>query len=86
MKILHVISNLSQGGAEGALYRLIKASPEMDHVVVSLIGAAYYGPPLRALGVEVQTLEMSAGRVTLFDLLKLYRIIRSLDSPCNFIE
>ncbi|MBS0425561.1 MAG: glycosyltransferase [Proteobacteria bacterium] len=79
MKILHVISGLTQGGAETVLYRLIKAShTEMDHVVVSLTNIAYYGPRLRTLGVEVKTLEMSSGRFTLFDLLKLYRIIRAI--------
>lgn len=79
MKILHVITGLGQGGAEAVLYRLIKAShTEIDHVVVSLSGIDYYGPLLRTLGVEVQTLEMSARHVTIFNLLKLYRIIRNI--------
>src|ERR1035438_9138682 len=76
MKILHVITTLAQGGAEAVLFRLIVAStPALEHVVVSLRSDAYYAPKLRAAGIEVHTLNMPRGRLTLSALLKLRRLI-----------
>jgi glycosyltransferase involved in cell wall biosynthesis len=76
MKILHVITTLAQGGAEAVLFRLIVAStPALEHVVISLRGDAYYAPRLRAAGIEVHTLNMPRGRLTLSALLKLRRLI-----------
>ena len=76
MKILHVITTLAQGGAEAVLFRLIVAStPALEHVVVSLRSEAYYAPKLRAAGIEVHTLNMPRGRLTLSALLKLRRLI-----------
>lgn len=66
MKVLHVITDLGQGGAEAVLYRLIAAMPSnVDHCVISLRSEAYYGPRLRALGIPVHALEMPRGRPTL---------------------
>jgi glycosyltransferase involved in cell wall biosynthesis len=76
MKILHVITTLAQGGAEAVLFRLIVAStPALEHVVVSLRSDAYYAPKLRAAGIEVHTLNMPRGQLTLKALLKLRRLI-----------
>lgn len=78
MKILHIITGLDHGGAEGLLCRLIAASStETEHIVISLGGLSYYGPSLLASGVEVHTLEMPTGRVTFSGLLALRRIIRA---------
>ncbi|MGE5471033.1 MAG: glycosyltransferase family 4 protein [Bacteroidota bacterium] len=76
MKILHIISNLSQGGAEAVLSRLIMSSPtDTIHVVVSLMGDSYYGPRLRAAHVRVHTLDNPRGRMTFASVLKLRGII-----------
>lgn len=81
MKILHIITGLEHGGAEGLLCRLIVTSlTEIEHIVVSLGGLSYYGPRLLAIGVEVHTLKMPAGRVTFSGLLALRRVIR-VSSP-----
>ena len=78
MKTLHVITGLRQGGAEAVLYRLIATSiTETEHIVVALGDSSYYGSRLLALGAEVHTLEMPAGRVTFSGLLALHRIIRA---------
>jgi glycosyltransferase involved in cell wall biosynthesis len=77
LKVLHVISNLGQGGAEGALYRLIAASsPGIEHAVVSMMDEAYYGPRLRAAGILVHTLECRRGRLTIRAVCKLMQVIR----------
>jgi glycosyltransferase involved in cell wall biosynthesis len=76
MKILHVITTLAQGGAEAVLFRLIVAStPALEHVVISLRGDAYYAPKLRAAGIEVHTLNMPRGRLTLNGLFRLRRLV-----------
>jgi glycosyltransferase involved in cell wall biosynthesis len=76
MKILHVITNLGQGGAEGVLYRLISASPPgLEHVVVSMMKNAYFGSQLRTDGVEVHTLDKPRGRLTIYGVRKLHRLI-----------
>ena len=76
MKVLHVITSLGQGGAEAVLYRLVEASPgDISHIVVSLRDEAYYGPRLRALGVEVHALGMPRGRATLSGVFELRRLI-----------
>ena len=35
--VMHLISNLYDGGAEGALYRLCLHSPDFKHVVVCMM-------------------------------------------------
>jgi glycosyltransferase involved in cell wall biosynthesis len=76
VKIIHVITTLAQGGAEAVLFRLIVAStPALEHVVISMRGEAYYAPKLRAAGIEVHTLNMPRGRLTLSALLKLRRLV-----------
>lgn len=76
MRVLHCITNLGQGGAEAVLFRLIAASSNQeDHVVVSLMEEAYYGPRLREMGVTVHALGFPKGRVTLKGLRKLRRLI-----------
>jgi glycosyltransferase involved in cell wall biosynthesis len=76
VKILHVTSSLGQGGAEAVVFRLIVASmPALEHVVISMTGEAYYVTKLRAAGVDVHTLNMARGRVSLSGLLRLRRLV-----------
>jgi len=79
MKILHVINSLVHGGAEAVLFRLVVAStPALEHVVISVLsmsGDAYYGPKLRSAGIEIHTLDMPRGRLTLSGLFRLRRLI-----------
>ncbi|MEO5346361.1 MAG: glycosyltransferase [Magnetococcus sp. YQC-9] len=78
MKILHIITNLKQGGAESVLYRLVSASSDhLTHEVISLVSEDYYGPLLRRCGVRVHSLSMSPGRITWSDLRTLFHIIQS---------
>ncbi len=75
-KVMHVITGLNQGGAEGVLLRLISGTQESyEHTVVSLIADGVVGPKIRALGVEVITLDMPRGRLTLRGLWRLRQAI-----------
>lgn len=78
MRVLHIITGLSDGGAEGVLFRLIKhdASGSVHHVV-ALASDGKYGPQLRQLGVAVTILGMPRGRLSISGLMGLWRILRT---------
>ena len=77
MMILHIISGLEDGGAEGVLFRLCKNDLRYNHIVVSLTGDGKYGVLLRRLGVEVFCLNMPSGRVTFSGTYNLFKFLRS---------
>ncbi|OQM77582.1 glycosyl transferase family 1 [Pseudaminobacter manganicus] len=77
MTIIHIITGLSDGGAEAVLYRLLTADRSgARHAVVSLGDTGKYGPMLQAAGVTVHALGMPKGRLTLRGLARLYRLLR----------
>jgi glycosyltransferase involved in cell wall biosynthesis len=63
MRIVHIISGLSIGGAEMMLYRLIQSSKGdgVTHTVISMSATDMIGDKIRALGVDVRILDMSRG-------------------------
>lgn len=76
MIVLHIITGLSQGGAEEVLWRLVEASSaSCRHTVVSLTGEGCYGKLLRQCGATVHALEMRRGRVSWRGLRRLYEIV-----------
>ena len=76
-RVLHVITDLGQGGAEAVLYRLIGATSDgFEHAVVSLHQEGVYGKPMRDRGISIAALGMARGRVTIEGLRQLRRIIR----------
>ncbi len=77
MKVIHIITGLNDGGAEGALFRLVTSShTESVHKVISLMGNGKYGSKLRESGIEVVTLDMPRGKVTFNALRRLYSILK----------
>ncbi|AKX53999.1 glycosyltransferase family 4 protein [Thiopseudomonas alkaliphila] len=77
MKIVHIITGLNNGGAEGVLYRLCKRDKKHKHSVISLRDMGKYGPLLQSEGVEVYCLNMPQGRVTFSGLQQLYNLLKS---------
>ncbi|MDR5752719.1 MULTISPECIES: glycosyltransferase [unclassified Caballeronia] len=77
MRIVHITSGLSVGGAEMMLYRLIKTSQRegVQHTVISLSSVDMLGDRIRALGVEVKILGMSRSAPNPFLLFKLVQWI-----------
>ena len=57
------------------LYRLVSACSPHNHIVVSMRGESYFGPRLRALGVDVRTLGMPKGRLTIKGVWKLRNVM-----------
>lgn len=78
--VLHVITGLSQGGAEAMLVKLIAATDKrlVSHVVVSLIPGGVHRAAIEGMGVPVRDLGMRRGRPTLLTLLALRRLIARL--------
>ena len=80
MKVVHIITGLSTGGAERALYNLLQGglSADFESHVISLSDAGTIGPQIDALGVPVITLGMKAGRPSIAGFLKLRSVIKNL--------
>lgn len=82
MVVLHIIIDLTAGGAELMLKRLIASHrdhPEFRHVVLSLRGLGTVGPDLIAMGTEVRTLGVRSPASFPIAMRKLVSQIRSLD-------
>lgn len=77
LKICHVITGLTDGGAEAVLYRLCTHDDQAKHVVISLLDSGKYRPMLEAAGIEVYGLGMKPGRLSVKGLVKLWRLLRS---------
>jgi glycosyltransferase involved in cell wall biosynthesis len=77
MNILHIITDLDDGGAEAVLYRLICHDQADEHQVISLTCEGKYGPLLRQAGATVSALNMPRGRVALGGLWRLWQAVRS---------
>ncbi len=80
MKIAHIITGLSTGGAEMMLLRLVKQQQPMgvDAVVFSLISDGELKPQLQADGIEVIDLNFPRGRLNFSGFLRLSRKLRDL--------
>jgi len=76
LHVLHIITGLADGGAEGVLYRLIRTDRHHSHAVISLMDAGKYGPLLSEVGIVVHVLGMPRGRVTVGGLWRLWQLIR----------
>lgn len=76
-KILHVITGLNNGGAEGVLTRLCLNSHAFEHIVISLTDEGKYGPQLKAGGIKVYSLDMAPARPSLRKLYQLIRVIKN---------
>lgn len=76
-KVLHIITGLNDGGAEGVLTRLCLHSKQPQHAVVSLMDAGKYGQILTDAGVTVHCLDMSPGSPSIASLFRLIKLIRT---------
>jgi len=78
MKVVHIISNLNNGGAEGVLYRLCKSDTIQNHIVISMTGEGKYKLMLRNVGIDVYCLNMNNNRAYFKGFLKLLKLLRKL--------
>lgn len=76
-KVLHVITSLGDGGAEGVLYRLCSNDNNNEHVVISLINEGKYISCLKNNGIAVDTLNFEQGKISLNNFISLYKGIKN---------
>jgi len=74
--ILHIITGLGDGGAEGVLSRLCLNSANFKHEVISLTDEGKYGPTLRSAGINVRCLHLSYSFKFFIDFIKMIYWIR----------
>ncbi len=77
MKVVHIISNLGNGGAEGVLYRLVTHDQNNEHIIISMMDSGKYGPMLSKKGFKVYCLNMKLGEASLKPILKLYKYLKN---------
>ena len=77
MLVMHIISNLRAGGAETSLFQLAKSNTDDRQIVVSMQDHGVFGQRLEAAGIEVCTLGMRPGGLTVSGIRKLFKLIRS---------
>lgn len=76
-KIVHLITGLGNGGAEGVLFRLCVNDVSNTHVVISMTDGGRYGPLLQDFGISVFCLNMSRDNFPLLGPSRLFGILRS---------
>lgn len=80
IKVMYIISDLSIGGAEMMLYKLLAQTDRdrFEPLVISLIDQGALRERIEALGIRVHTVGMKAGRPTPLGLWRLIRLIRRI--------
>jgi glycosyltransferase involved in cell wall biosynthesis len=78
IKILHIISGLSTGGAERALYNVLAGglSEVAENTVLSVRDEGTFGPRIRALNVPVFTLNVAHGILAPRAVFRLWRLLK----------
>lgn len=76
MKVLHIITSLYDGGAEGVLFRICCNDKFNEHIVVSLRDKGKYGEELLRNNIKIYCLNMKPGNFSFFSLFKLIKILK----------
>ena len=85
-EIVHIVTGLQDGGAEGVLYRLISSTTEENHTVISLSSAGKYGSKLQALGVPIHTLNLN-NKLSIFSgIFKLISLLNQKNRNSTIIQ
>lgn len=79
LTVVHIITSLGNGGAEGALYRLIKGcrNNSTTHKVICLTEGGVYRKRLEEIGIVVESLNMPKGRLTIAGIRTLSRLLKA---------
>src|SRR5579864_7870368 len=78
IRIMHISTGLTTGGAEMMLLRLLSANNngDWDPAVVSLMDEGTIGPRIVALGIPVYSLRMRRGRPNPVNALSIVSLTR----------
>jgi glycosyltransferase involved in cell wall biosynthesis len=80
IRILHIINDLSIGGSELMLYKLLSRADRegFEPTVISLNGVGKLGDRVRELGIPVEAVGVKASRTRALSLLRLSRAVRRI--------
>lgn len=78
MRVVHVINDLSLGGAETLLCKLVSRRSKMSQIVVSLGNRAWYSDAMEQRGIEVHYLDMNSAFDVPAGFFRLRSLIASL--------
>ena len=80
-KVLHVITDLLAHGAEKMLFKLLSGDPDASKtcMVVSMLDKGSIGEDIEALGIRVETLNLSRGIPSVSAIIKFSGIINEFD-------
>jgi len=76
MNVLHITTDLGNGGAQSVLYSLITNSPSHNHVVIAMVGGGKYQTYLNDKGYTVDSLGMKRGVLSIKAFFRLCKLIR----------
>jgi len=81
MRILHIISGLSMGGAEMMLYKLLLMTDrnQFNPIVISLTGEGRLGQNIKILDIPVYSMDMNSGIPNLVKVWRFARLIRKIN-------
>ena len=74
-KVLHVIPNLDQGGAERQLVELVNTNT--NHEVCQLLSNGYYEKNLKKKNVKIYNINIKRNITAIRSIFKLYKIIKT---------
>jgi glycosyltransferase involved in cell wall biosynthesis len=84
IKILHIITSLSGGGAQQVLFRLISNSllknDQFEHEVLNLSKGGFYEEKLNKIGIKVFNVGIPRGKFSLKYILKIIKFLRKNNS------
>jgi glycosyltransferase involved in cell wall biosynthesis len=78
LRVIHIITDLNDGGAEAVLYRLCTTDLSNQHQVISLMDQGKYGALLSSSGIPVYCINFKRNLASFFGLFKLWQLIRQL--------
>ena len=77
MKVVHIITDLKQGGAQKILLKIISdKSKYYERVIISLIGNDHYKEILKNLKIRSYSLNMSRNSLNITKIFSLYKILK----------
>jgi len=78
MIVLHIISGLTNGGAESQLAQLVANDSSNEHHVFSMMDVGFFGKPILDAGVPLIEGHMPKGKLNVSGMKLLFRTIRTL--------
>lgn len=78
IKVVHIITDLSTGGAQMMLYKLLVGMDRsrFDPIVICLMNKGTLGQRIQALDIPVYTVNMSQGKLSILALWRLIKLTR----------